>query len=60
MGQFLSCLECSLLIKVCEIGIFKGTAKVRSGYGCYVRSNLLKFNQSLYLKTQTKATFAVK
>ena len=29
MGQFLSCQECSLLIKVCEIRIFYGTAKVR-------------------------------
>ena len=29
MGLFLLCYECSLLIKVCEIWIFKGTAKVR-------------------------------
>ena len=29
MGQFLLCQEFSLLIKVCQIWIFYGTAKVR-------------------------------
>ena len=29
MGQIISCQECLLLIKVCEIRICQGTAKVR-------------------------------